>query len=79
MLMPLVTITTSDIILMLHEGAEGITGSCVYKPHLFHVKTIDRLLRDFRSVLEQMVVYPNRSVSAIRVSGNKKLNPQVHL
>ena len=79
MLMPLVTITTSDIILMLHEGAEGITGSCVYKPHLFHVKTIDRLLRDFRSVLEQMVVYPNRSVSAIHVSGNKKLNPQVHL
>jgi len=79
MLMPLVTITTSDIILMLHEGAEGITGSCVYKPHLFHVKTIDRLLRDFRSVLEQMVAYPNRSVSAIRVSGNKKLNPQVHL
>jgi acyl-CoA synthetase (AMP-forming)/AMP-acid ligase II/acyl carrier protein len=77
MLMPLVTITTSDVILMLHEGAEGVTGSCVYKPHLFNVKTIDHLLRDFRSVLEQMVTYPDRPLSAIRVSENKKLNPQL--
>jgi acyl-CoA synthetase (AMP-forming)/AMP-acid ligase II len=75
--MPLVTITTSDVILMLHEGAEGVTGSCVYKPHLFEVKTIDRLLRDFRSVLEQMVTYPDRPISAIRVSRNNKLNPQL--
>jgi acyl-CoA synthetase (AMP-forming)/AMP-acid ligase II len=77
MLMPMVTITTSDVILMLHEGTEGVTGSCVYKPHLFDVKTIDRLLRDFRSVLEQMVTYPDRPISAIRVSQNNKLNPQL--
>ena len=79
MLMPLVTITTSDVILMLREGAEGVTESCVYKPHLFDVKTIDRLLRDFRLVLEQMVTYPDRPISTIRVSENKKLNVQVRI
>jgi hypothetical protein len=67
MLVPLVTATTFDVILMVHENAHGLTGSCVYKPHLFGAKAIDRLLRDFRSVLEQMVTQPERPISAIRV------------
>ena len=51
MLLPLVTITKFDVILMLRETADGLTGCCVYKPHLFRVSTIDRLLRDFRRCL----------------------------
>ena len=50
MLMPLVTTTTYDIILVLREGAHGLVGSCIYKPHLFSAKSINRLLRDFRKV-----------------------------
>jgi acyl-CoA synthetase (AMP-forming)/AMP-acid ligase II len=67
MLVPLVTATTFDVILMLHENAHGLTGFCVYKPNLFGAKAIDRLLRDFRSVLEQIVTQPERPISAIRV------------
>ena len=72
MLLPLVTVTTFDVILMLHESAHGLVGSCVYKPHLFDATTIDRLLRDFQEVLEQMVTQPERPISAIRVPTNKK-------
>jgi acyl-CoA synthetase (AMP-forming)/AMP-acid ligase II len=66
MLMPLVTITKFDIILVLREGPVGLVGTCVYKPHLFCAKTIDRLLREFQEVLEQMITQPKRPIAAIR-------------
>jgi hypothetical protein len=65
MLLPPVTMTTFDVILMLRESTQGLAGICVYKPHLFGVKTIDRLLRDFQQVLEHMVTQPEQRVSAI--------------
>ncbi len=71
MVMPLATMTTFDVILMLHESPHGLLGSCMYKPHLFDVMTIDRLLRDFQSVVEQTVTEPERPISAIRVSLNE--------
>jgi non-ribosomal peptide synthetase component F len=67
MLVPLVTITTFDIVLMLRESTGGIVGSCVYKPHLFDAPFIDRLLRDFCLVIEQMTMQPDRPISAIRI------------
>ena len=67
-----VTATTFDVLLMLHENVHGLTGSCVYKPHLFGAKAVDGLLRDFQSVLEQMVSRPERPISAIRVPLNEK-------
>jgi acyl-CoA synthetase (AMP-forming)/AMP-acid ligase II/acyl carrier protein len=72
MLVPLVPATTFDVLLMLHENVHGLTGSCVYKPHLFGAKAVDRLLRDFQSVLEQIVAQPERPISAIRVPLNEK-------
>ena len=42
--LPLVTATTFDVMLMLHESTHGLMGSCVYKPHLFDATTIERLL-----------------------------------
>ena len=68
--MPFVTITPADVIFMLHESAHGLAGHCVYKPHLFSVRTIDRLLRDFEGVLEQMMAHPERPISTIRISRN---------
>ena len=72
MLVPLVTATTFDAILIFHESTHGLMGSCVYKPRLFDATTIDRLLRDFQSVLEQMVTQPERPITAIRVPMNEK-------
>jgi non-ribosomal peptide synthetase component F len=70
--LPLVTTTTFDVILMLRESAQGLVGTCVYKPHLFDAAAVDLLLRDFQDVLEQMVSQPEQPISAIRVSLNKK-------
>jgi acyl-CoA synthetase (AMP-forming)/AMP-acid ligase II/acyl carrier protein len=71
MLMPVVTLTTFDVILMLSEGREGLTGTCAYKPQLFNAGTIDCLLRDFEAVLGRMVTRPARPISTIRVSPNR--------
>ena len=64
--MPLVTTTTYDVIVGLRETAQGLVGSCIYKPHLFGSKWIDRLLADFQRILEQMVSEPERRISTIR-------------
>ncbi len=72
MTQPLVTTTTYDVILALRECAQGLVGSCIYKPHLFSAKFVDRLLRDFRNVLENMVAQPDRPISSIRVPLQRK-------
>ena len=72
LLSPLVTATSYDVILMLHESGDGLVGTCAYKPRLFDPKTIDRLLRDFQTVIEHMVTQPERPISAIQVSLKKK-------
>ena len=66
-MLPLVTTAGFDVILTLHDGAHGLRGTCVYKPHLFAPSAIDRLLRDFQQVIERMVMHPERPVSAIHV------------
>jgi acyl-CoA synthetase (AMP-forming)/AMP-acid ligase II len=65
---PLVTMTTFDVTLMLRDGTKGVGGTCIYKPHLFGVEAIDRLLLDFQQVLEHMVMQPERPISLIAVS-----------
>jgi acyl-CoA synthetase (AMP-forming)/AMP-acid ligase II len=74
MLVPLVTMTSFDVILMLRESAGGLVGTCVYKPHLFGAGTIDRLLGDFQEVLERMTAQPERPISEIRVLLNELSN-----
>jgi|EndMetStandDraft_5_1072996.scaffolds.fasta_scaffold01561_3 acyl-CoA synthetase (AMP-forming)/AMP-acid ligase II len=72
MLVPLVTITPFDVILMLRESPHGLAGTCVYKPHLFQAATIDRLLCDFQEVLARMTTQPEQPISAICVSLNEQ-------
>jgi acyl-CoA synthetase (AMP-forming)/AMP-acid ligase II/acyl carrier protein len=72
MMLPLVTPGNFDVILMLHDGAHGLRGTCVYKPHLFGGRAIDRLLRDFQKVLKRMVTEPDGPISAIRLSRNEQ-------
>jgi len=70
--MPLVTTTTYDVIFVLRESADGLAGSCIYKPGLFTAESIDRLFRNFRKVLEAMVNQPEQPISAIRVTLKRK-------
>ena len=70
MMLPLLTITAFDIMLMLRDGTTGLVGTCVYKPQLFGAEAIDRLLRHFQQVLEDMVMQPERPISMIEVSPN---------
>ena len=65
MLLPLATITSFDIMLMLRESDKGLVGTCVYKPQLFGARNVDRLLQDFRQVIEFMVANPEHLISAI--------------
>ncbi len=74
MSLPLVTATNFDFTLTLHEGTDGLVGSCVYKQNVFDGNTVDQLLGNFQSVLEQMVTYPERPLSAIRVSLTEELS-----
>jgi len=76
MLLPLITMTKFDVILMLRESDRGLGGCCVYKPHLFRAGMIDRLLRDFRKVLEVMLTQPERPISKIRLSPNESRGTQ---
>jgi non-ribosomal peptide synthetase component F len=64
---PLVMITTFDVILTLRETTHGVVVSCVYKPYLFDTAAIDCLLRDFRLVIEWMAVQPDRPISAVPI------------
>jgi acyl-CoA synthetase (AMP-forming)/AMP-acid ligase II len=72
MLLPLLTITSFDVILALTESPHGLEGTCVYKPRLFPIRKIDRLLRDFQEVLERMIKQPEQPISAMRVSPNER-------
>jgi hypothetical protein len=72
MLMPLVTATSYDVILVLREGANGLVGWCIYKPDLIGAKSIDRLMRGFRIILNAMVEDPECRLSEIPVSLKRK-------
>jgi acyl-CoA synthetase (AMP-forming)/AMP-acid ligase II/acyl carrier protein len=76
MLMPLVTMTTFDVILMFKERNNGLVATCVYKPHTFTASTIDRLLRDFEEVLTRMVTEPAQPISSIRVTMEREEYPR---
>ena len=72
MALPLVTVTTFDVTFTLRESAKGLVGTCEYKPHLFRAEAIERLLQDFQQVLERMVVQPERPISVITASSNRR-------
>jgi hypothetical protein len=72
MALPLVTVETFHVTLILRDSAEGLVGTCVYKPDFFGARAVDRLLRDFQGVLECMVVQPTRPISEMAVSSKRR-------
>jgi acyl-CoA synthetase (AMP-forming)/AMP-acid ligase II len=71
-MIPLVTVTSYDVIIMLREGLHGLVGTCVYKPHLFDAEMIDRLLCEFSEVLERITTQPERRISELDISLNTR-------
>jgi acyl-CoA synthetase (AMP-forming)/AMP-acid ligase II len=69
LILPLVTATPFDVILALCESTNGLAGTCIYKSHLFGAESIDRMLRNFETVVEEMAARPERPISEIRVPG----------
>jgi hypothetical protein len=47
------------------------SGYCICQLHLSGVRTIDCPLRDFREMLERMLMQPERPTAAIRVSSRR--------
>ena len=56
-----------DLILFIHEGAEGLSASLQYSTDLFNPETITRMLGHFDVLLESMVSNPNRRISELPI------------
>jgi acyl-CoA synthetase (AMP-forming)/AMP-acid ligase II len=74
MLVPLVTVTSFDVIFMLKESSDGLAGTLVYKPHLFSTSVADQMLHDFQAVLERMISHPDQPISAIGPAFNEHIS-----
>jgi len=58
--------TTFDIILILRERSQGLSGTCIYKTDLFDAATINRMLDDFQSVLACFSAQPEQALATFR-------------
>lgn len=65
-LTPPVIATTFDIILILYEKPQGLIVSCTYRRDLFNDVTIKKILGDFQSVLERIIIHPEQQLSTFR-------------
>jgi hypothetical protein len=63
---PGLTATTFDVILILHQRPQGLTGWCIYKTALFEAATIQRMLEDFQRVLERLVTQPEQPLLTLQ-------------
>jgi hypothetical protein len=66
MVAPHMALTTFDLVLILRERRQGITGTCIYKPDLFDEATIGRMLYDFQYVLECLSARPEQALATFR-------------
>jgi hypothetical protein len=66
---PEVNATTFDIILVLRERPQGLSGLCLYQTSLFDPATIKQMLEDFQDVLARLTSQPERRLSTFRALG----------
>ena len=48
-----------DLCVEINERAEGLTGRFIYNSDLFEQETIQRMIRHWRMVLQEMVASPS--------------------
>jgi non-ribosomal peptide synthetase component F len=66
LVLPSVSLTTFDIILVLHERPHALSGTCIYKTDLFDETTVRRLLSDFSAVLTGLSTRPEQPLATWR-------------
>jgi len=59
-------LTTFDIILILRERDQGLSGTCLYNTDLFDAATIRRMLDDFQDVLACVSAQPEKAAVTFR-------------
>lgn len=52
-----------DIVFNLREAGTGLLGTCIYATDLFESETMERMIRHWRNLLQQLVVAPQRRLS----------------
>src|SRR5262249_34702885 len=55
--------STFDLTLSMMEGTDGLSATAEYNTDLFESSTIGCLLRHFQTLLESIVMYPDRRIS----------------
>lgn len=66
---PEVNATTFDIILVLRERPQGLSGLCLYQTSLFDPTTVEQMLEDFQEVLARLTSQPEQRLSTFRSLG----------
>jgi natural product biosynthesis luciferase-like monooxygenase protein len=56
-----------ELILTMEETSEGLGGSLIYSTDLFEQATIAKMLRQYQTLLESIVVNPDEHLSGIRL------------
>jgi amino acid adenylation domain-containing protein len=69
---PNMALTTFDIILILRERFQGVTGTCIYKTDLFDATTIHQMLDDFQGVLVGFNSQLGQAVATLRSLFSRK-------
>ncbi|MCL1468747.1 amino acid adenylation domain-containing protein [Argonema galeatum] len=54
-----------DLSLELQEKQHGINGLLVYSTELFEASTIERMVKDFQTLLEEIAVHPEQNLSKL--------------
>ena len=60
---PDLTLTTFDVILVLRESSQGLSGSLTYKTTLLDAAMVNRMIGSFQRVLKRIVSHPDQTLS----------------
>ncbi len=58
--------TTFDLVMVLREQPQGLTGSCIYKTHLFDTTTVEQMMELFQVVLMHFTLQPDQFLSSLK-------------
>jgi non-ribosomal peptide synthetase component F/acyl carrier protein len=68
LVLPDMTLTTFDIVLVLRDGPQGLAVSCIYRTALFDAVSVRRLLGEFQQVLACFVAQPEQPLATLRAA-----------
>jgi amino acid adenylation domain-containing protein/non-ribosomal peptide synthase protein (TIGR01720 family) len=67
-----------DLIVRITETPEGLQGAVQYSSALFNESTINRMMKNFKVLLESVVQQPEEKISSLRVLTNDEQQTLLH-